>query len=232
MAMDQNSMIRLHMPKVWHGSENERLSNFLMYRTGIFVGHGYKQMSESEKIEKRAKYLVQYGLWGNIQKCKSDCHTCSEYFDRQNVHQPVRISYEDEKGLESCPGCELKFCSENHAKSEIHEEKCDICERITCKECNPDLYQCNGDCGRILCADCKPRLHCHAGCDEWRTENCTDCAVGGSGYTRTCGECDNDLCKFCDPGLTHMGTEERACEVCRGVDEADWHGPDNPANVD
>ena len=62
--------------------------------------------------------------------------------------------------------------------------------------------------------------------------NCWDCAVDGSGYTRKCGGCNEDLCKYCDPDMTHMGTGEHACEVCRGVDQALWHGPDNPAEID
>ena len=56
--------------------------------------------------------------------------------------------------------------------------------------------------------------------------------MNGSGFTRRCGQCNEDFCKYCDPDLTNMGTGERACECCRGVDPALWHGPDNPAEID
>ena len=230
MAKNQNLLRSLHMPKVWHDKPSMRMKEFLieMCIPQTYGYEGYELMSESEKSEMRAKYLLQYP------NCRMDTYkmACSEC---ASDHRPcgtmrsnqLSITFEGGDTLKSCPSCERKYCCENdddHADLQI--KKCAVCKETTCRECNLDLFECYG-CDRTLCP-CTDRFSCSACCDH---ENCLDCAVDG-GFTRRCGGCNEDLCRYCDPDMTHMGTGERACESCRGIDPADWHGPDNPAQID
>jgi len=231
MAVNQNSMRRLHIPKIWRDTHNERLNIF--YVDNYSLQDLDPEMSEREKSQYRTS-LLNRDPWDEYDHFKMDCAQCNE--NRYSGGNRLDITCEGGHRIETCPNpkCGRKYCCEHddeydHARK---IKKCDVCKVTTCEECS-DIYECTGDCDRTFCTDCKPRLYCHTGCDSISaTQNCIDCAVDGSGYTRKCGECNNDLCKYCDPDMIHLGTGEHVCEVCRGVDEADWHGPDNPANVD
>jgi len=232
MALNQNSLSRLHVPKVWHDSHRERLYNFYVDNYSLKNLDGYEQMSEQEKCQHRTNFLSHSNDWNEHNKYKIDCAEC-DVFRFASSHKGVRLTFEGGQRLKTCPNpkCGMKFCCENddeydHAMTKIN--KCDVCKESSCNVCDPDLFECNS-CGRTLCSCCTDRFSCNLCCE---LENCLDCAIDGSGYTRECGGCNEVLCKYCDPGLTHMGIGERACECCRGVDQALWHGPDNPAEID
>ena len=55
LAMNQNKMSRLHVPKVWRDTHSERLNNFYLENQLLPHAIGYEHMSQSEK---RARYLI------------------------------------------------------------------------------------------------------------------------------------------------------------------------------
>ena len=155
MAVNQNSMSRLHVPKVWWDTHNERLYNFYVDNHVLpsVDGSKYEHMSKSEK---RAQYLLDYPhAWKNrkdISHNKMDCNECwSEFLYYSQDRDPLYITCE-EKGIEVCPeeGCGKKYCSESHADYQI--KTCGVCEKMKCQEC-AELYNCD-PCGRDLCGDC------------------------------------------------------------------------------
>lgn len=228
-AKNQNSMSELHVPKIWRDSHNEKLNIF--YVENYSMKNLDPRMSEREKSQYRTSLLNRSSPWEEYDVYKIDCAECND--NQCSSHKGVGLTFEGDQRLVTCPNqeCGRKFCFKDDGEYDHSKKikKCDVCDVTTCEECS-SIYKCTGGCGRTLCEGCKSQLRCHAGCDAWETENCIDCAVNGSGYTRKCGGCNEDLCESCDPDLTHMGTGERACECCRGVDPADWHGPDNPAD--
>jgi len=234
MALNQNSLSRLHVPKVWRDSYNEKLNIFYVDNYSLKNLNGYEQMSERVKSQHRTSFLNASHPWSEYDEHnKIDCVECDVW--HLSSHKGVSITFEAIQRIETCPNpsCGRKYCFKKDDEYDHSRKikKCDVCKVTTCEECS-SIYECNGGCGRTLCLDCIDQVYCRTGCTyPWDYTNCMDCAVNGSGFTRRCGQCNEDFCKYCDPDLTNMAGE-RACECCRGVDPADWHGPDNPAEID
>ena len=192
VAKNQDSMSRLHVPKVWRDTYSERLNNFYL-ENELLPQAGYKHMSQSEK---RAKYLLDRPNWNHMRKCKMGCAECCSNF--QFHSGKIYISCEGDK-LEVCPepNCGRKYCAGNHADYEIRN--CVVCEKRKCRGC-AELYNCEC-CDRDLCEDCVEQLIC---VDCGWSSNCVDCATDGSGNTRDCRQCQQSFCGGCQPDMDNL----------------------------
>ena len=220
MAKNQNSMKRLHVPKVWRDSHSERLNNFYL-ENHVFPrvgGPKYEHMSEREK---RAQYLLDHpNPWNHMCTRKMDCEECCsefQYYSRDS--DPLYITCEGGE-LETCPepNCGKKYCTDHHADYQI--KKCHVCEKKKCRDCS-EIYDCQL-CARDLCGDCVENLECCGNCDySWERSNCIDCMASairrgipdGEIWTKKCGQCGDAFCAECEPDMDHLG--ENVCQACR-----------------
>jgi len=210
MAKNQNSMSRLHIPKVWRDTHNERLNIFYVDNYNLKDNEEYEQMSEREKSEKRTNLLNVVNLSSNYdeREYKMDCTECNCRWNHSS-HKGVHITFEAGQRIETCPNpkCGRKYCSESCAEDQI--DKCDVCEKRKCRGCT-ELYHCEC-CDRDLCTDCVDRISC----DECLEGHCVDCATNGNGFVdRNCGQCQQSFCDSCEPNMDNNGVG--VCSVCLG----------------
>ena len=211
LANNQNSIHHIHLPKVWHDNQTERLRNFHL---DSFLTHTRINNEDISQSEKRAKCLIAYENhpWYRMEKCKMDCAHCKDnnfsIFGKNRYY----VTFEG-KWLRTCPSCNRKYCDDQHAFDAIKE--CDACKEVTCDKCNPDFYHCDC-CARYLCNECTECLVCsNNDCDADFVENCIDCAERVRDcYTKLCGRCFQPLCRECEPLMDHLG--ENICGDCRG----------------
>jgi len=230
IAMSQNSMSRLHTPREWSDTYSERLNNFYLENHLLPQVCRYRRMSQSEKSEKRAQYLLDNpDRWNHMSKRKMDCKECFSDFQNHSGRRVTEMIYITCEGgkLEVCPepGCGRKYCSPepgcgikyciDHANFQI--KKCNVCEKRKCYDCS-DVFFCEV-CDRQLCGECVESIEC---CACGHHFNCAECAANGDGDAKQCRQCRDCFCSDCDPDLTHLG--DVLCEACRGVDPALWHG--------
>ena len=100
IAMRQNSMSRLHTPKEWSDTYSERLNNFYLENHLLPQVCRYRRMSQSEKSEKRAQYLLDNpDRWNHMSKRKMDCKECFSVFQNHSgsVTEMIYITCEGGK---------------------------------------------------------------------------------------------------------------------------------------
>ena len=229
VAMNQNSLHNVHIPKVWLDSYNEKLHNFYFEKQllpNVHLGRGTELLSLDEK---RRRYLLECPDAGkSMYRKKMECRECLTHFSY--TYGGLNITCESDIPIEVCPGCGAKYCKAKpntsfysdcagHDYSDCAEDEiktCDICEKKKCSACTVDIFHCYC-CDKDICdGGCGHKLECAGDCEEsWEVANCTDCAANeANACTKQCRECNEAYCNDCEPEMTHLG--DVVCQSCRG----------------
>ena len=221
VAMNQNSLHNVHIPKVWLDSYNEKLHNFYFEKQllpNVHLGNGTELLSLDEK---RRRYLLEYPDAGkNMWRKKIECWEC--FTDFNHTDGVLNITCESDIPIEVCLECGAKYCKANPNTSfysdcsEYEFNTCDICEKKKCRACPNEIFHCTC-CDKYICdGECGDKLECAGDCEEsLEVANCTDCAANvTNACTKQCRECNGAYCNECEPEMTHLG--DVLCESCRG----------------
>jgi hypothetical protein len=135
----------------------------------------------------------------------------------------IELQY-DEVSLEipppRCDACrtemyELGLCDEGHVICAKCEQKCAVCDRVSCQACGDSLRvsQKCAQCGRLLCELHAARDDFGLGiyCPEHMTE-CPSCGKKASGsFVARCERCNQRYCFLC------VAAKEKSCSTCRSL---------------
>ncbi len=130
----------------------------------------------------------------------------------------------DEVSLEippmRCEGCDVELkdagvCDEGHIICARCEQKCALCDRLSCSACaeNLQISQKCAQCGRLLCGAHAIRDDYGLGiyCSD-HVVDCPSCGKKASGsFVARCGKCSQKYCFLC------VGAKEKSCSTCRSL---------------